>query len=272
MLLACVQTDVVFADVSANLKRTLQWIDQAGGQGADLVVLPECMLSGYAYDSREQALSNALPIDDDVFSQIAQAAAAHRLHVTLGFLELSGDKLFNASALVGPAGVVGHYRKVHLPHLGIDRFVDRGDMPYRPITAGEVKIGLAICYDCSFPEPMRVLALEGADVIALGTNWPVGAAHTADIVPPARSMENHYFFVAANRVGEENGFAFCGHSSICGPDGITLAKSNDDKETILYAEVNVADARNKRIERTKGSHIIDRFADRVPEFYGGLDQ
>ena len=80
-------------------------------------------------------------------------------------------------------------------------------------------------------------------------------------------MESHRVV----RVGEENGFEFCGRSSICGPDGIILAKSNDDEETILYAEVNVADARNKRIERTKGAHVIDRFADRVPEFYGGLD-
>ncbi len=272
MLIACVQSDVVFADVSANLQKVLHWIAEAGEAGADLVVMPECMLSGYAYDSRDQALPHALAVDDDVFTQIANAASKYELMVTLGFLEKEGDKLFNAAALVGGEGVIGHYRKIHLPHLGIDRFVDRGDFPYRPIAASDVKIGLAICYDCSFPEPMRILALEGADVIALGTNWPNAAVHTAEIVPPARSMENHYFFVAANRVGEENGFGFCGHSSICGPDGIILAKSNGDAETVLYAEVNVADARNKRIERTAGSHVIDRFADRVPEFYGGLDR
>ncbi len=270
MLLACVQSDVVFADVQANLQHTLTWLEQAGSRGADLVVLPECMLSGYAYESRDQAMPHALSIDDEVFSILSEAADQHKLHLTLGFLEKNDDKLYNAAALIGPDGVVGQYRKVHLPHLGIDRFVDRGNFPYKPITAGDVKIGLGICYDCSFPEPMRLLALEGADIVALGTNWPNGAAHTADIVPPARSMENHYFFVAANRVGEENGFGFCGHSSICGPDGIVLAKSNDDRETILTAEIDVQQARNKRIERTKGSHVIDRFADRVPEFYRGL--
>ncbi len=272
MLIACVQSDVTFADVTANLDRSLRWIAEAGDRGADLVVMPECMLSGYAFESREQALPHALPIDSEVFAQIAQAAAQHDLLVTLGFLEKNGEKLHNSAALIGPDGVIGQYRKVHLPHLGIDRFVDRGDIPYQPITSGDVRIGLAICYDSSFPEPMRVLALNGADVIALGTNWPDAAKHTAVIVPPARSMENHYFFVAANRVGRENGFAFCGLSSICGPDGIVLAKSNDDAETILYAEVNIADARNKRIERTKGAHVIDRFADRVPEFYIGLDR
>ncbi len=272
MLIACVQTDVSFADVPSNLDRVQRAVSEAGSRGADLVVMPECMLSGYAYDSREQAIPHSKSIDDPVFTELAQSAAQHDLHLTLGFLERDGSRLFNASALVGPDGVIGHYRKIHLPHLGIDRFVDRGDKPYGVLSAGDLKVGLAICYDCSFPEPIRLLALEGADVIALGTNWPNGASHTADIVPPARSMENHLFFVAANRVGEENGFGFCGCSSICGPDGIILAKAEGDEETILYAEVDPEQARNKRIERTKGAHVIHRFDDRRPGFYGGLDR
>ena len=64
MLLACIQTDITFADVPANLERVLRWIEEAGEEGADLVVLPECMLSGYAFDSREDALPHALPIND----------------------------------------------------------------------------------------------------------------------------------------------------------------------------------------------------------------
>jgi predicted amidohydrolase len=270
MLLACVQSDVTFADVSENLHRVLQWIEQAGKEGADLVVLPECMLSGYAYDSREDALPHALAIDDPLFHEIAEAAAASNLHVTLGFLEKDQDRLFNASALIGPSGVIGRYRKIHLPHLGVDRFVDRGDIPYEVHQAGDVRVGLAICYDSSFPEPMRVLALAGADVIALGTNWPDEAYRTAELVPPARSMENHLFFVAANRVGVEAGFIFCGRSSICGPDGVVLASTDGVDEVILFAEVDPADARNKRIERTAGKHVIHRFNDRRPEFYGDV--
>lgn len=271
MLIACVQTDIKFADVQSNLQRVIESAQEAGKRGADLVVFPECMLSGYAFDSRDEALPHARSVDDPLFADIAEIAAQHDMHLTLGYLERAGDQLFNGAALVGPQGVVGRYRKVHLPHLGIDRFVDRGDIPYDVLAAGDTKVGLGICYDSSFPEPMRLLALKGADVIALGTNWPNGAAHTADIVPPARSMENHLYFVAANRVGEENGFGFCGRSSICGPDGIILAKAEGDEETILYGEADVQLARNKRIERTKGAHVIDRFQDRVPDFYGGLD-
>lgn len=270
MLLACVQTDVTFADVNANLQRVLRWLEQAGDAGADLVVLPECMLSGYAYDSRDEALAHALSLDDSRFGELAEAAAKHGLHLTLGFLERSENRLFNASALIGPSGIVGHYRKIHLPHLGIDRFVDRGDIPYQVHQAGELRVGLAICYDSSFPEAMRLLALHGADVIALGTNWPCGASRTAEVVPPARSMENHLFFAAANRIGEENGFAFCGCSSICGPDGVVLAATDRDDAIMLLAEIDPAEARNKRIERVPGKHVIHRFNDRRPEFYADL--
>jgi predicted amidohydrolase len=80
-------------------------------------------------------------------------------------------------------------------------------------------------------------------------------------------MENHLYFVAANRIGRERTFQFCGLSSICGPDGIVLAKSTDEHPTLLTADVDLQVARNKRIERTAGAHVIDRFADRQPEFY-----
>ncbi|TWT52835.1 N-carbamoyl-D-amino acid hydrolase [Rubripirellula amarantea] len=270
MLIACVQTDIDFADVKANQTRVFQWLEKAAAANAQLVVFPECMLTGYAYDSRESASNVAISVDSAILTELAAAAKDYGLHATLGFLESDGERLYNSAALIGPQGVVGVYRKIHLPHLGVDRFVDRGDIPYRTLAAGDANVGLAICYDSSFPEPMRVLGLAGADIIALGTNWPVTAARTADLVPASRSMENHLFFVAANRIGEENGFEFCGRSSICGPDGVVLAQSNDDQPVMLLADVDLAQARNKRIERTKDAHVIDRFKDRRPEFYGDI--
>ena len=272
MLLTCVQSDVTFADISANIQRVLNWLDTAPVQNSDLVVFPECMLSGYAYDSRDEALNHAMDLNDVRFELLIKAAATYDLRLTLGFLERSGDLLFNAYALFGPEGMIGHYRKIHLPHLGIDRFVDRGDIPYQIHRAGNANIGMAICYDCSFPEPMRLLALEGADIITLGTNWPNGASRTAEVVPPARSMENHLFFAAANRVGEENGFGFCGCSSICGPDGIVLASTDRSDEQTLTAEIDLNLARNKRIERVPGKHVIHRFNDRRTEFYADLSK
>lgn len=301
MLVAAIQTDVIFADVDANLNRMQTAIAAAAARGVELAVFPECVLTGYAFDSREAAMAVAMTIDDPRIETLREFAQSKGVAITFGFLEraaafpsaspsgqdssgtaeASSDRLFNTAIAIGPQesplphaaaespfGIQSHYRKVHLPQLGVDRWVDRGDRPYRADRVGQANVGLAICYDCSFPEPMRVLGLAGADIVALGTNWPVAAARTADVVPPARSMENHYFFIAANRIGHENGFDFCGRSSICGPDGIVLAMAEGADETMLLAEIDLELARQKRIERTAGAHVIDRFADRRPEFYG----
>lgn len=273
MRVAAAQIDVKLGEVEANLDAALGWIERAAEAGADLVVLPECALTGYCFESREEAVPCARAIDDPLWQRVSEACGAGRgLHAVIGFLERSGEALYNATALVGPGGIAGSYRKIHLPYLGVDRFVDGGERPYAAYPAGELRVGLAICYDSSFPEPMRVLGLEQADVIALATNWPVAARRTAEIVPPARSMENHLYFVAANRIGQERSFRFCGLSSICGPDGVELARAVGEEETLLVAEIDLASARNKRIERTVGSHVIDRFADRRPEFYGKITE
>lgn len=293
MLIACVQTDIRFADIPGNVSTVIETLNRLGPDGVDLAVFPECMLSGYGFESREEAMRAALTENSPEIRQIIEASARTGVSLTLGLLlrrpaphpQTSPDteSIHNAELLINGDGIVAAYHKVHLPHLGVDRFVDRGTAPYRawelPLRAdgaadarSPARIGMAICYDSSFPEPMRALGLGGADIIALGTNWPVAASRTAEIVPPARSMENHLFFVAANRIGRERGFEYCGLSSICGPDGVELARAKGDEPVILTAEVDLRQARNKRIERTPGKHVIDRFADRRPEFYQSLTQ
>lgn len=269
MLLACVQTDVQFAAVEANLRTVIDTLERLGRQQVELAVFPECMLTGYAFDSRSEATAVAISETGPEISEIIAASQRTGVALTLGTLLVDGDRLFNAALLIDGSGIVGRYHKVHLPHLGVDRYVDRGEIPYQAYTLKRsgARVGMGICYDSSFPEPMRVLGLAGADIIALGTNWPVAASRTAEIVPPARSMENHLFFVAANRIGRERGFDFCGLSSICGPDGVELARAAGAEPIVLIADVDLEAARNKRIERTPGKHVIDRFADRRPEFY-----
>ncbi|EMI53646.1 amidohydrolase [Rhodopirellula sallentina SM41] len=275
-----------------NLQTVLDTLEKLAEKNVDLAVFPECMLTGYAFESREEAWDVAINEDSEEIAEIISTSDRLGVPLTFGTMLRDSEKLRNAALLVAGGKIVGRYHKIHLPHLGGDRFVDRGEIPYQAFTLpskekgekGEqdaeqgdtarspmrARVGLGICYDISFPEPMRALGLAGADIIALGTNWPVGAFRTAEIVPPARSMENHLFFVAANRIGHERGFDFCGISSICGPDGVELARAKGAEPEILFAEVDIAQARNKRIERTTGKHVIDRFADRQVEFYDTL--
>ncbi|MGD9855493.1 MAG: carbon-nitrogen hydrolase family protein, partial [Planctomycetaceae bacterium] len=184
-----------------------------------------------------------------------------------GMLESAGGQVFNAAALVGPDGVIGSYRKVHLPYLGVDRHTTPGDRPFAVHEAGGVRIGMNICYDAAFPEAARCLALLGADLIALPTNWPPGAECMAANTIASRAMENGVYYAAVNRVGTEAGFPFIGRSSICAPNGAILAAARGTEEEILYADIDVTLSRRKHVIRIENKHEINRFADRRPEMY-----
>ena len=147
-----------------------------------------------------------------------------------------GDEVFNAAVLAGPDGLVGSYRKVHLPFLGVDRFTTPGNRPFEVFDVAGVRVGILICYDGGFPEAVRELALRNADLVVLPTNWPPGAETMAEYAVNTRAMENAIYFLAANRVGKERGFRFIGTSRICDPAGNTLAGANGQDECVIRAE------------------------------------
>jgi predicted amidohydrolase len=260
--------DVAIGRVSDNLGAILGHLDRAARDGANLVVFPECGLTGYGFQDRKEALEYAEPLTGPSVQAVEEVCRAHGVHVVFGLLERDGDRLFNACALVGPGGLVGSYRKVHLPYLGVDRFADPGDRPFAVHDAGGVNIGMHICYDGAFPETGRVLSLLGADLLVLPTNWPTHAESAAEHMMACRAMENVVYAMAVNRIGEERGFRFIGRSSIVDPSGAILAMAGPDAEQVLFAEIDPARARRKRQVRVPGLHEIDRIADRRPAFYG----
>lgn len=267
---AAVQMDPRIGAVDANLEAILAGLREASAAGARLVAFPECALTGYVFEGREEALPFAEPIPGPSTREVASACAETGAFAVVGLLERDGDRLFNASVLVGPGGVVGVYRKIHLPFMGVDRFADPGDRPLAVLDAGGVRVGMLICYDGTFPETGRVLTLLGADVLVLPTNWPIQAASTAEHVPACRAIENVVYVIAVDRVGLERGCRFAGCSSIAGPGGEILARAGPDNPAILYADIDPALARRKRIVRIPGVAEVDRIADRRPGFYGPL--
>lgn len=270
MQISLIQTDVEFADPAANLNIMQAHLTAEAAQGSRLIAFPECFTTGYCFDSLEEAMSVAEPTTGNTIARVTQMCHEANCYTTFGFLEQDGGQLFNAAALVGPEGLVGCYRKVHLPFLGVDRFTTPGNRPFEVLQADDVRIGLLICYDGGFPEASRVLGIQGADIILLPTNWPPGAEYMSQFSLNARAMENGVYFGAINRVGTERGFSFIGRSRLCDPVGATQQSSDDDRPVILRGVINTDRSRAKRIVRVPGKHIIDRMADRRPEMYGPL--
>src|SRR5204863_4068860 len=212
------------------------------------------------------------PLDGPAAEAIARACGETGGYVVAGFIEADGDSYYNAAMLVGPDGVVGNYRKAHLPFIGIDRFLTPGDRQFQVHELPFGKIGLNICYDISFPEAARALKLLGAELVALITNWPTAAWRSPEFVANTRALENHLFYAATDRVGTERGWNFIGRSKVVDCNGDTLAEAGAQDEELLVVAIDFQEANHNRIVNVPGSYEVDRINDRRPELYGVISE
>ena len=270
--IACAQIDCVLGDPKTNREKIVSSIRAAADRDAQLVMFPECALTGYAYNSLEEAIPFAEPIDGPAAEAISAVCQETGVYAIAGFIESDRGKFYNAAMLIGPDGVAGGYRKVHLPFIGIDRFLTPGDRPLQVFDLPFGKVGINICYDISFPEPARVLKLMGAELIALITNWPTAAWRSPQFVANTRALENHLFYAAVDRVGTERGWDFIGRSKVVDCSGDTLAEASSDTEELLVVAVELEEANNNRIVNVPGAYEVDRMNDRRPEFYQAISE
>jgi predicted amidohydrolase len=252
-----------------NRARVLAMFHEAVSEGGRLIVFPECAISGYGFSDLATARTFAEPIPGPTTEALASVCEETGAFGVVGVLERVGDVVYNSAVLSGPEGLVGVYRKAHLPYLGVDRFVTPGDTGFLVWETPLGRVGLVICYDLRFPEAMRALALAGADIIALPTNWPDGSQNAPQFVTRTRALENRVFVLACNRCGEESDFWFFGHSQITDPGGNVLAEAGD-AEQICYAEIEPILAREKRIVLRPGEFELDTVGDRRPALYSRL--
>src|SRR5918996_1600306 len=267
---AACQIEPRIGEVDANLKRIAAAVTEAATGGATFIVLPEAAVTGYAFASLAEALPVARRAETSAEGMLAGLAETHRVTIVCGTLEAAGDEVFNVALVLLADGRRYRYRKIHLPFLGIDRFATPGPDAPPVIEADGLRFGVLICYDLRFPEAARICALEGADLIALPTNWPVGVPFHPDLFAPARAAENHCYLLAADRVGEEGGTTFLGRSVLVDPDGQRLAVASDTEEGVLLGQIDPQLARATHVRRRPGEHEWDTINDRRPGLYERL--
>lgn len=228
--------------------------------GADLLLMPEMYLSGYNI-----GLANAkkFALTMDGLAPARAIAKTHHMALVFGYPERVGDDVANAAVFIGADGEIKqNYRKTHL-YGDIDRSMFHAKTTELScFTYHNYKIALLICYDIEFPEPARVVALAGADIILIPTAQMVPYDVVAKHVIPARAYENQAYIAYANHSGNDDGLEYVGLSSICGPDGVVLAAAGRD-EAMLYAEIDPAHHARVR----KADPLL---ADRRPQLYQGI--
>lgn len=258
MRLAIVQTSPIFGQPESNTQAAK---DLMKSTPADLYILPELFTSGYNFIDRSEVETAAEQIDGPTFHSLLNFAQESSCYVAYGFAE-QADHIYNSAALLGPDGLVGLYRKVHL----FDRenlFFEPGNLGFPVFELPFGKIGLMICFDWIYPEAARTLALHGAQLIAHPSNLVLSYCPDAMIT---RCLENRVFAATADRVGTENrgliNLQFIGSSEIVSPQGRVLARLGSDEAGIALVNVDLREADSKKINKYN-----DLLADRNPTQY-----
>jgi len=260
-------------DIDAAFTRVAGIIDHARRCGAAMVVLPECTLGGYLYDRAGEDPVDLPPALDPDGPEIARLIdLAGPTVVCAGYCEDAPGGPFNSAVCVSGDGVLGRHRKVHLPIRDRDAYApgDRFEAFDTPLG----RMGMMICYDKLFPEAARTLALDGAELVACLSAWPVNRADPAslqrgsrrfrqfDLFDQARAAENQLVWVSSNQTGTFGRLNFLGHAKIVDPEGTVLRRTGVRTGT-AFADVNL------HAMRARARFPLSHLDERLPEAYEG---
>jgi beta-ureidopropionase len=256
-------------DKKDNLRRGLAALTEAAGNGAELVFYAELAFEPFYPQRRAEShvVDLAEPVPGPVTDAFCNKAAELGVVVAINLFERDGDRTFDSSPVIDADGtLLGRTHMVHITDYTC--FHEKGyytpgetGAPVYATRAG--RLGIAICYDRHYPEYMRALALNGAQLVvvpqagAVG-EWPEGLFEAELRVA---AFQNGYFTALCNRVGKEELLAFAGESFVCDPAGRVIARAPSEKDAILYADLD--------LDAVESSHARNLFLrDRRPELYG----
>jgi len=248
--IACVNFATVWGDKQANLEKIKKYVILAAGQGNSIVVIPELALTGYECDEPGSGCmheANAETIPGPSTEELAALAKEYDIYVIFGMPEKDtyhSDIRYISSAVIGPEGILGQYRKLHLmsPPFTEKECFQRGDsLPLFETRFGP--IGVQICYDFwTFPEMTRLLALKGARIITNTAASPSGPGKHLFMAQQtgARAVENIVYTASANLTGKDRTKSFYGHSTIAGRGSkiVQIYAEGDEEEGIVSATLN----------------------------------
>jgi len=268
--IACRQMAPVVGRPRENQRAAADAIAAAVSAGARLVVLPELATSGYVFRSPEEVRSAALTRGSPVFEQWRALVSPADAVVIGGFPEAAPDgAFFNSAAVVGRQGLLAVYRKTHLWGDEKRWFRPGGDEP-PVVTTPWGRVGVLVCYDLEFPELVRSLAIRGAEVVAVPTNWPLAPRPKGERPPEiinamAAARLSRVFIACSDRVGTERGVEWTGGSCVVDCDGWVLAERAERDAGLIHADIDIGRARDKSLTDRN-----DVLGDRRPELYGVL--
>jgi omega-amidase len=239
MKIAAAQIACTPGDLEANLRTIHDFASRAKDSGAELIVFPEMIDTGYSMPVIQK---HATSWNEGAVPRLQKMAKQLSLAIIAGVSDHDGARIYNSQAFIDVGGNVrAKYRKTHL--------VTAAPLDERPVFAGgdtfvsckfdKLNFGLTICYDLRFPEVCRTLAVEQkVNVFINSSAWPFPRLEHLRILALARAIENQCYLILANRVGTDDGVTFCGTSAIIDPYGVIVAAASADREELIEAEIS----------------------------------
>jgi agmatine deiminase len=267
-------------DIADNMKKTVERIKEASRRGAQIVCLQELYRTKYfPQEEKQDASKLAETIPGESTRALSELAQKNKIVIIAPlFEEGSNGKYYNSAAIIDADGKIsGTYRKVHIPndpYFYEKNYFEAGDQGYCVHKTQYARIGVLICYDQWFPEPARINALKGAEIIFYPTAIGYIKGYTSSdgdwhdawkTVQRAHAIANGVHVAAVNRVGEEGQLKFWGGSFVCDSFGKVLKEASSTKEEVLIAEVELS--KNKEIQEGWGF-----LKNRRPDTYNSLSE
>ncbi|MCF3640208.1 carbon-nitrogen hydrolase family protein [Rhizobium sp. TRM95111] len=250
MKIAALQMQPVAGDVEANIARISEAAKEAAEAGAKLLIAPELAVTGYGAGAAFAALSS--PATGWALQRLSAIARDNGLAVIAGFAEREGPVTYNSALFTDGIGTHAVYRKSHL----YGDYERQWFTPERPtsimVTLCGIRLGMLICYDVEFPENVRRLAQDGADLVVVPTALPKGWAgdFIAGKMIQVRAFENQVFVAYVNHCGADAKFTYAGLTRVAAPDGSLLAEAPAEGNTLLVVEIRPDDFARSREENT----------------------
>ncbi len=246
-------------DKAGNLNRALNWMEEAAGKGASLILFPEMFLTGYLIRDRLAELTEPLP-DGPAVSALRARARALSMGLVIGMpVENPGAPPYNAMVMIDRDGSIRHVAaKTHM--FGGEEKMFTPGQQLRAFDTSFGRMGILVCYDGEFPETARTLALDGAKLLVqcAANMTPYEDYHP--VYMRARAMENCAYTLYCNYVGTEKRFRYCGQSGAWHPTGRVLAQADTETEALLYVPVDMRDT-------TSPDDFLNYLDHRRPELY-----
>lgn len=265
--IALVQYQSVLGDLQKNVDRAVEMVREAAAKGAKIVCFPEMFNTGYNFQLIGDGFHNCgETIDGHTITRLQKVAKECACYVIAPItLEKKVKGVFyNAAVVIDDEGVVlGDYSKHHLWAAERYYFHAGEDIPVFDTKYG--KIGVMICYDAGFPETARVLTLKGAELIFMPSAWRIQDWDMWNLNIPQRALENTLYVAGVNRFGHEDDLYMFGNSKVADWRGRIIAESKEEKEEIVYAEIDLDQLTKARLD-------IHYLKDRRPDSYKLLSE